>query len=229
MGTVILFFLSFLNLLLLFLISYHPLLSNQRPLLLYSSSHSEMIHWFLSTQIYLIFSATCLTYLNLFIYSSWYFGLKLYTFFTRMRYLPSSCLSLTKYGSGYLCIMQVIIVKETIDYYYRLSIQSWLIMLWTGVNVIEHPCLFFLTWKYLYWISITMNIPWSMILKYVCLPIYLFSEYLPHHCHSYGNWSWTAYCIIISYCCQHDGVANFNLPCCYIQILHCLLRWLKQS
>ena len=91
------------------------------------------------------------------------------------------------------------------------------------------PMFVFLTWKYLYWISITMNIPWSMILKYVCLPIYLFSEYLPHHCHSYGNWSWTAYCIIISYCCQHDGVANFNLPCCYIQILHCLLRWLKQS
>ena len=81
------------------LIFYHPLLSNQMPLLLYSSSHSEMIHWFLSTQIYLIFSATCLTYLNLFIYSSWYFGLKLYTFFTRMRCLLSSCMGVDIYVS----------------------------------------------------------------------------------------------------------------------------------
>ena len=80
MGTALFLFLSFLNLILLLSLSHCPPQSKQGQLLLHCSSYREMIHWFLPTQMYPIFSVTCLTCLDLFIHSSWNFGLMLYTF-----------------------------------------------------------------------------------------------------------------------------------------------------
>ena len=97
-------FLSSLNLLILLSLSHCPPQFKQGQLLLHCFPHREMIHWVLPTQMHPIFSVTCLIYLDLFIHSSWNFGLTLYTFFNRIRYFLSSCLP-TKHWRGYLCIV----------------------------------------------------------------------------------------------------------------------------